>query len=316
MNPIRMPPIGTTIGLGKMGFKLSPAQEKAMEAREKAKAKKAEASKPAPDRVSVIRDELLRIYKDSVKLYKKKNNGDSYEDDAQMFDRKMTHYVGMTLDDDILKGHSVSGEVKQLQVGGDSNVGIVLRWNADTGFARWRLEPTYNKFDTYDDVLEEAEKEIKGAKFFNDAEGLVIKKASEPAPVPKAEAPKATPPKKSTPVEILHKLGSVIEKLDPDTHIVVKRYNDSEREYKVKYDELSSPLKEELKSLAGSDIEEVHLIGESGCKLRMRIDTAGFYIYVETQDNWARQYVYRDIFETAGRVLKDSDYMKKKYRAK
>jgi len=34
-----MPPIGTTIGLGKMGFKLSPAQEKAMEAREKTKAK-------------------------------------------------------------------------------------------------------------------------------------------------------------------------------------------------------------------------------------------------------------------------------------
>jgi hypothetical protein len=45
MITIRMPHIGTTIGLGKMGFKLSPAQEKAKEAMEKAKAKKAEAPK-------------------------------------------------------------------------------------------------------------------------------------------------------------------------------------------------------------------------------------------------------------------------------
>jgi hypothetical protein len=162
--------IGTTVGLGRMGFKLNPAQKKAMEAQEKTKAKK-----NSSDRVSIIRSELLRVFKDSVKLYKKKYNGDSYEDDAQLFDRKMTNYIGMTVDDDILKGQSVSGEVKQLEVGGDSNVKIVLRWNADTGFARWRLEPSYNKFDTYDDVLDEAEKEIKRSTFFNDDEGLTLK---------------------------------------------------------------------------------------------------------------------------------------------
>jgi hypothetical protein len=317
--------IGTSVGLGKMGFKLNPAQERAVAARAAAKKKIGDLSfKPTDAQKKAILAREMKKLEEASAPKPTLTQGDVDESNIESGVKMMLADAIVALKDlpKFPDGsfRSPSLAIDELVVeplkkknyfDAAEDVNKLRRDIPDNDISKKLTKTFLNK--AYKPTIDYLK------KLYSTPDPLEVKTKAPKAPKASAAAkatPAAAPPKKSTPVEILYKLGSVIEKLDPDAHIVVKRYGDSEREYKIKYDELSSPLKEELKSLAGSDIEEVHLIGESGCKIRMRIDTAGFYIYVETQDNWARKYVYRDIFETVGSVLKRSEYMTKKYRAK
>jgi hypothetical protein len=52
---------------------------------------------------------------------------------------------------------------------------------------------------------------------------------------------------------------------------------------------------------------EFQTIGEDGAKYTVQPTPSEFAIVVDTQDNWARQYVYRDVFESVGEALSDSN---------
>jgi hypothetical protein len=324
--------IGTTIGLGKMGMK--PTAGQVVKAQAAAKKKIGDLSyKPSDAQKKAI---LAAALKNVMKGEEKKEEPKPTLTQGDVDESNIESGVKMMLADAIVALKDLpkfpDGSFRSPSLAIDELVVEPLKrknyFDAAEDVTKLRRDIPDNDVSKKltKTFLNKAYKPVIDylKKLYSTPDPLEVKTKAPNAPkapaaaAPKAAAPKAAPapPKKATPVEILYKLGSVIEKLDPDSHIVVKRYGDSEREYKIKYDELSSPLKEELKSLAGSDIEQVYLIGESGCKLRMRIDTSGFYIYVETQDNWAREYVYRDMFETVGSVLKDSEYMTKKYRAK
>lgn len=126
--------------------------------------------------------------------------------------------------------------------------------------------------------------------------GLPLKK-------PKADAPAPAPvsPVKDLSYEY-HKLGQLISKLNPADFLEHSRYQDSMRRYEIPNNKLSHLALDAKEKVTGSKVEFT-TIGESGGNYTIQAIPDGISIEVSTKKNWAREYVYRDAFETVGYSL-------------
>jgi hypothetical protein len=128
--------------------------------------------------------------------------------------------------------------------------------------------------------------------------GLPLKK-------PKADAPAPAPvsPVKDLSYEY-HKLGQLISKLhsNPANFLEHSRYQDSMRRYEIPNNKLSYLALDAKEKVRGTKVES-STIGESGADYSIQATPDGIVIEVSTKKNWAREYVYRDVFETVGDIL-------------
>ena len=104
--------------------------------------------------------------------------------------------------------------------------------------------------------------------------------------------------------ELFKIIGNYVKNLNPSDYQEYSRYKDSERSYRIPKKSMPKNVKEAADALQGLKVV-VTTIGEVGGKFEVQPTPSELAMTVQTQDTWARQYVYRDAFETIGAILSD-----------
>lgn len=158
-------------------------------------------------------------------------------------------------------------------------------------------------------IAEEADKRVKALaglrKVESETKGRNTKREVE-GKKKEAENKEANRPL----LEIVKDVGDWVESQDPKTYQEWSRYKDSMRSYRINYSAFPEKIKMVIKRMSGGRIE-FETIGETGGKYNVAFTPTEFVVGLQTQDNWGRDYVYRDAFESIGRTLQDTDYLKK-----
>jgi len=120
----------------------------------------------------------------------------------------------------------------------------------------------------------------------------LIAPALAPAPAPKTKE------------ELFKIIGNYVKNLNPSDYQEYSRYKDSERSYRIPKKSMPKNVKEAADALQG--LKGVFTtIGADGGKFEVQPTPSELAMTVQTNDTWARQYVYRDAFETIGATLSD-----------
>lgn len=138
-----------------------------------------------------------------------------------------------------------------------------------------------------------------------EAEARAKRKAEKAKAEAEAEAEREALIKKDSVLTTLHKFGPWLKEQPPSPHQEWSRYNDSMRAYRINYNKI--PVVG-LKELEGMRMEwNKHLsFMETAGKYSIGFTPDEFVIHVETDKNWAREYVYRDVFDVVGSLFIDA----------
>jgi hypothetical protein len=130
--------------------------------------------------------------------------------------------------------------------------------------------------------------------------------AASAVPAPVAAPAPAPVAALKTKEELFKIIGTYVKNLTPGDYQEYSRYNDRQRSYRIPKNTMPENVKKAVDALMGLRVE-FQTIGEDGAKYTVQPTPSEFAIVVDTQDNWARQYVYRDVFESVGEALSDSN---------
>ena len=137
---------------------------------------------------------------------------------------------------------------------------------------------------------------------YNDADGDKYSAAEidrfKPAPAPLA------PPK--TKEELFHIIGAYIKNLTPDDYMTNSSFRDARRNYSIHREVMPENVKKAFDAVRGLKVV-YQTLGEKGANYLIQPTSNELEITVETQDNWAREYVYRDAFQSIGMTLSDNN---------
>jgi hypothetical protein len=118
----------------------------------------------------------------------------------------------------------------------------------------------------------------------------------KPTPAPLA------PPK--TKEELFQIIGAYVKTLTSGDYQEYSRYSDSQRSYRIPKKIMPENVRKAVDALMGLKVD-FQTIGEKGGIYQVQPTPDELAIVLDTQDNWAREYVYRDAFYSVGYTLSD-----------
>ena len=135
---------------------------------------------------------------------------------------------------------------------------------------------------------------------YDDADGDKYSAAEidkfKPTPAPLA------PPK--TKEELFHIIGAYVKTLTPGDYMTNSSFRDARRSYSINREPMPENVKKAFDAVRGLKVV-YQTIGVHGANYHIQPTSNELEISVETQDNWAREYVYRDAFDSIGYTLSD-----------